>query len=106
MAQLVYETTDPDFADRAIEAMRDADIPCYRTGRGYSNQVQYPGRGFSEDRICIYIERDADYAQANEILITLGAVTDDPERFPPKWVLALFAVIAVLIAFWITSEWK
>ena len=106
MALLVYETTDTDFADGAIEAMRDAGIPCYRIGRGYSNQTQYLQRGFSENQVCIYIDRDTDYAQANEILIKLGAVTDDPARFLPKWVFALFAVIAVLLAFWVTSVWK
>lgn len=30
MAQLVYETTDTDFADRALQALREAHIPCYR----------------------------------------------------------------------------
>jgi len=29
LAQLVYETTDTDFADRAIEAISDAGIPSY-----------------------------------------------------------------------------
>jgi len=106
LALLVYETTDPDFANRAMDAMRDAAIPCYRTGRGYSSDSNYPGKGFTEDQVCIYIERDTDFAQANEILIGLGAVTEDPERLLPKWVFALFAVTAVLLAFWIAAAWK
>jgi hypothetical protein len=105
LAQLVYETTDTTFADRAIEAMRAADISCYRIGRGYSNSSAYPGKGLTEDQVCLYIETDTDYARANAILIELGAVTDDP-RLLPKWVWGLFAVVAVVIGLWIASEWK
>ena len=105
MAQLVYETTDTEFADRAVEAMRDAGISCYRTGRGYSDRALYPGKGFTEDQVCIYIENDTDYVEANEILIKLGAVTGS-DRLPPKWVFVLLALLAVIIGTWVASEWK
>jgi hypothetical protein len=101
----VYETTDTDFANRAIEAMRDADIPCYRVGHGYSNSAQYVGRGFSENQVCIYIERDTDYAQANEILVKLGAVTESP-GLPPKLVFVLLLFVAVVLGTWVALQWK
>ena len=51
MAQLVYETTDTDFADRALEAMREAHIACYRTGQGYQTEACYSARGSSEAEV-------------------------------------------------------
>ena len=106
MPRLVYETTDTDFADRAVEALREADIPCHRIGRGYSNRSAHPGKGFTEDQVCIYIERDSDYAQANQILLGIGAVADEPVRLPPNWVLALAAGLITAVIIWITSEGK
>lgn len=106
MAQLVYETTDPDFADRAIRAMREADIPCYRVGRGYTwSATGIIGRAATENQICLYIERDTDYARANEILVKLGAVTDGPS-LPPKWVFLLLLFTAVLLGTWVALQWQ
>ena len=98
MAQLVYETTDPDFASRALEAMREAGIACYRTGRGWAGDATYLGRGFTENRLCIYIESDTDYVQANQILISLGAVVETPPRPPSKRVLFVIALVLTVLA--------
>ena len=74
MAQLVYETTDTDFADRALEA-----------------------------QVCIYIERDTDFSEANRILISLGAVEERP--LPLRLIFALLLVAAVL-AIWAALAWN
>jgi hypothetical protein len=33
---LTYQTSDPRFAERAVQALQHAEIPCYRTGSGYA----------------------------------------------------------------------
>ena len=96
---LIYETDDSDFADSAIEALKGASIDCYTTG----GSLRVP---YSDPTICIHIREAADFQKANEILAKLGAVTDDPDRLPPKWVFGLVAVLAVVLALWITSAWK
>lgn len=104
MAQLVYETTDPDFADRAIKAMREADIPCYRVGHGYTwNAAGTSGRAAAENQICIYIERETDYAEANRLLVKLGAVVEKP---PPGWAVVAFLIVAALVAVWVAVAWS
>jgi hypothetical protein len=90
MAQLLYETTDPDFADSAVAALGAAEIPCYRVDHGYGDG------GLSAQ--CIYIERDADYTEANRILVGLGAAVDQP---PPAWLVGLIMLVAALSALWI-----
>jgi hypothetical protein len=101
LAQLLYETTDPDFADRAITAMRESNIPCYRVGHGYTDPGVHPYGLPTESQICIYIERDADYAEANRILIGLGAIVDAP--LPTKWIVA-FLLTAAIIAIWFAVQ--
>jgi hypothetical protein len=100
----MYETTDTDFADRAIETLRESDVPCYRTGHGYSAHGQLPGMGVSEDQIGIYIERDTDYARANEILLGLGAVRERP--LPPRWVFVLVAALLAMLSLWIACAYR
>jgi hypothetical protein len=68
LAQLVYETTDTDFADRALEAMRKAHIPCY------------------------------DFSEANRILISLGAVEERPLPLRLIFALLLVAAILAISA--------
>jgi hypothetical protein len=96
---LIYETDDSDFADSVIEALKGASIDCYATG----GSLRVP---YSDPTICIHIREAADFQKANEILIKLGAVTDDPDRLPPKWVFAVLAIAAVVLALWITSAAK
>ena len=103
LAQLVYETTDTDFADRAIQALGDAEIPCHRTGHGYHSQSLHPVRGSGEDQVCIYIERDTDYAEANRILLSLGAAV---ERSPPVWLIAVIMLVAAIVAIWAAVSWS
>ncbi|OLD39904.1 MAG: hypothetical protein AUI83_22660 [Armatimonadetes bacterium 13_1_40CM_3_65_7] len=93
---LIYETDDSSFADSAIEALEQAGIDCYRTG----GSLNVP---YSDSTVCIHIRDAADSQRANEILIKLGAVTDRPDRLPPKWVFAVLAVVVVLLALWIAS---
>jgi hypothetical protein len=106
VARLVYETTDADFADRAITAMRESDISCYRIGRGYSSSAAYTGKGFTEDQVCLYIGRDSDYTRANEILIQIGAVNDSVPRLPSKRVLFLLALLATALVAWVALGTK
>lgn len=100
MAQLVYETTDPDFADRAITAFREADISCHRLGQGYHDDAAHLYGLPTESQISIYIERDTDYMEANRILISLGGAV--VERSPPLWIvlglIAVAAIVAILAA--------
>lgn len=66
---LVYQTSDPGFADKAIDAMEAAGIPCFQTGHGWVDLQltrQYLGEG-----ICIYIRDERDAPRANQILIDL-----------------------------------
>jgi hypothetical protein len=35
----------------ALEAMREAHIPCYRTGQGYRTEAWYSARGSSEAQV-------------------------------------------------------
>ena len=95
---LIYETDDSGFADSAVEALKEAGIDAYATGGSLP--------GGSSPTIGIYIRDTADSPKANEILIELGAVKETPDRLPPKWVFAILATVAVLLALCITSVWK
>ena len=95
---LIYETADSGFAELAVETLKDANIDAYATGGSLP--------GGSSPTVCVYIRDAAEFPRANEILIKLGAVTDDPDRLPPKWVFAVLAIVAVVLALWITSVWK
>jgi hypothetical protein len=94
---LIYETSDPLFADRAIEALQAVGISCYRTGRGARELNATIGR-WTDDQVYIYIRQESDARQANEILIGLGAAVDKPFRLPSLWILVLVAAILVVIA--------
>ena len=93
--QLVYETTDPDFADRVVSAMRAHHIPCYRVGSGYRDrEYHFPGLP-TESQVCIYIEHDHDVAAANRVLIEHGAIVEKPLRW---WrVAGMIVVVAAAI---------
>lgn len=103
MTQLVYETTDEDFANRAVAALQEADISSYRVGHGYRNDSAQPCGLPTESQICIYIERDTDHAEANRILISLGAVVENP---PPRWLIAGLIMVAAIVAIWVAAAWN
>jgi hypothetical protein len=94
---LIYETSDPVFADRAIEALQAAGISCYRTGAGTRELNATIGR-WTDDQVCIYIRQESDAREANELLIGLGAAVDKPFRSPSPWVLILVTAILVVLA--------
>ena len=99
MALLVYETTDPDFAEKALASLREHSIPCYRVGHGYTNASGAFTRGVpTESQICLYIEREGDYVAANRILIALGAIVERPI---PRWVYVAFAAFAIFAVVWV-----
>ena len=100
MAQLVYETTDPEFAARAITAMEEADIPCYQVGHGYASNAAHIA---TESQICLYIERDTDFTEANRILVNLGGVVEEP---PPRWAVVAFLMVAAAVAVWVAMAWS
>ncbi len=62
---VVYETQDSDFADSAIEALKEANIACYRTGGSLH-------LGQSDPTVCIHVSNGADFRRANQILIRQG----------------------------------
>jgi hypothetical protein len=102
---LVYETTDTDFANRAIDALREADIPCYRVGTTFGDaspvtQLQALG----ESQVCIYIERDSDFRQANDILLRLGAAVEEP--LPAGRIVRIAVILIVAIATVIALMWS
>jgi len=93
----IYQTSDPDFADRAIRGLRDAGIACYQLDQGAPTLNASIGR-WTDDQISIYIEREADGRVASDILLKLGASAKQPVRLPNRRMLALVvAVLAVLV---------
>jgi hypothetical protein len=69
---LVYQPSDPRFADRAVEAMSQAGISAFRSGSGYADLR--PGiRQDLASAVCIYMRRQEDYARANGSLRELDA---------------------------------
>jgi hypothetical protein len=104
LPQLIYETTDTEFADRAIDALKNAGITCYRTGRGNSSSSAYPGKGYTEDQVCLHIEKASDYASANNILVKLGAVVEEPPRLPSRKVLFVIVLIVAAVASWVAFQ--
>jgi hypothetical protein len=53
--------------------------------------------------VCIYIERDTDFSEANRILISLGAVEERPLSL--RLVFALL-LVAALLAIWAALAWN
>jgi hypothetical protein len=95
VAVLIYQTTNGAFADRAIEELLKAGIPCYRWGPATSGDGSYRAR--TGAIASIYIERDADFRAANEILIKLGAVQDKPSKIPEGLVLRIALLISLVV---------
>ena len=94
MALLVYETDDDDFVGRALEELISAGIPCYRWGPATAGDGSFRGR--TGATAGIYIERDGDYAAANEILVKLGAAQEKPLRLPASWVARMVLILFLL----------
>ena len=87
---LIYETDDSDFADSAIDALTQARIQCYRTGRALP--------GGSSHTICIYIQNDGDSQRANKILLELGAEVGTQNRVSQKFILLAVFIGALIVA--------
>jgi hypothetical protein len=105
---LIYETTDPAFAARAVSTLEDAGIAAYKIGKGYS--ATYVGRMLpTESQICIYIEQESDAGRANEILLKLGAVPEESIGAVLKsyrLLLVLAALVAITLGALIAANWK
>jgi hypothetical protein len=94
--RLIYEAEDSDFADSAQDALEAAGIPCYCVNSGV--RITGPLRGA---KICIYIERPADYDRVNKILVGLGAAVEESlvaARYEVRFVLLAAAFVAALAA--------
>ena len=102
---LVYQTSDPRFADNAIEAMVAADIPCFQTGRGYID-IRPGVRQDLGGGICIYIRNSQDSERANKILVELGAAVDTPIKLPSKRALFLVTAAITVVAIYVAANWK
>lgn len=99
---LVYQTYDPDFADKAVDTMTAAGISCYRTARGYADLR--PGTYLGTE-VCVFIRCEGDYARANEILCDLGAAPDEPVKLPSRRVLFLLVFVVALVAAFVALNW-
>ena len=93
---LLYQTMDDDFADSAVEALRRAHIPCFRTGTAWENL--WYGRRLNS--FSIFVRNAEDYDRANHILIRLGAdVEESPSLLKERIFLVLIVAIVVTAAF-------
>jgi hypothetical protein len=93
---VVYETEDSEFADSAIDALKKANIDCYRTGGSLH-------LGQSDPTFCIHVRDGTDLRKANEVLIRHGAVVERPLRLPSGWVAwtsiaSGFLLLALILA--------
>ena len=97
---LVYQTSDPDFASKAMASMSAEGIECFKDGEGYRSLNS--GRRDLGNSICIYIRRQSDYRRANEILIKLGAVVEKPIQLPTQktivFLIGIFMAVVIFIA--------
>ena len=98
---LLYETTDRNFLNTALDALEDARIRCYFTG----GDTPY-GRTHT---FCLHIVEDADAPRANAILLELGAAPETPIRIPSGWqfraAVTVFLVMLTAVIAWILSTW-
>ena len=93
MAVLLYQTTDGEFADRAVEVLEGVGIPAFREGRG-ENEVLGP-RG---EMVNIYVRRSSDYRRASQVLADIGAAIDKPVRLPTGSIMRLLLLaVGVLL---------
>lgn len=99
---LVYQTSDPGFANKAIDAMEAVDIPCFQTGHGWVDLRLARGLG---EGICIYIRDEGDAPRANQILIDLGAVVEQPVKLPSQRVLVLVTALITALAIYVATHW-
>jgi hypothetical protein len=97
VGQLIYETSDAVFVNQAIRALREAKIDSYEIGGEFYQR---------EGHYCIFIDDTADYAQANEILVNLGAVVEKPLRLPPVWVFIASGLLILAVSCWVALAWK
>jgi hypothetical protein len=86
---LIYQTDDSDFAESAVQALKEEGIDAYATGGALP--------GGSGPTVRIYIRGSAAIRTANAVLIKLGAATEEP-GVAPKWVFAVLAMAAVILA--------
>ena len=94
---LIYQTSDPKFADRVVEALHRASISGHRSGGGVQELNATIGR-WTDDQVCIYILQESDARRANEILIGLGGAVDKALKLPSPWVVLLVSAILVVVA--------
>jgi hypothetical protein len=94
---LIYQTSDPRFADRVIEAFDREGISSRRSGSGAEALNATIGR-WTDDQVSIYIQRESDAYRANEILIELGGAISKPLKLPSPWIVALVTAILLVLA--------
>jgi len=101
---LLYESTDDGFAERALAALRAAEIPCYETTTSTLGN-NYALAASGDTKHLLFLERPDDYERANAILIQLGAAIDTGPRLPSRPVLFLIVAIAILFALVVGFNW-
>jgi len=107
VATLLYETTDPEFANRALAALLEAGIPAYQTETRFSIPSYAPRRGHpTESPICLFIEQPGDASRANRILIELGAAVERPIPLPRLGYLILLVVVLLGVATFVAIHWR
>jgi Putative prokaryotic signal transducing protein len=101
---LIYQTSDPGFAERAVQTLQEAEIPCYHTGTGYAEL--HPGLNLDlSTGISIYIRNDHDYGRANELLVEIGAAVEEPLRLPSARAGFILLAVVLALAVFVALEW-
>jgi hypothetical protein len=99
---LLYQTSDSEFANRAVAALQKAGIGCCQRGRGWSF-TQLPR--LISNSICICIHDRRDYERANRIIIGLGAYVDPPLQFRHRRLLLLLAgLVLTVVAMYVVRQ--
>jgi hypothetical protein len=100
---LIYQTSDPRFAERAVQALQQGEIPCYHTGTGYAEL--HPGLNLDlSSGICIYIRNPHDYRRANELLVEIGAAVEEPLKLPSARAGFIFLAVVLALAVFVALD--
>ena len=102
---LLYQTSDPKFADHVITELKKKNILCHQTGSGVNNLNANVGN-WTDHQISIYISNNKDYRRANETLIALGASVEKPIKLPSRGVLVLIVLAIALLIVAIATNFK
>lgn len=97
---LLYQTSDPNFADEIVEALRASGIEAYRVGEGVERIHAVHRRSYA-DLVSIFVKSESDLARANDIAVKLGAIVEPPRRKLQPWQMVLITALIVFISLFV-----